>query len=68
MTIKVKIGEAYDPRKTPKMDKDSERVQRALLPPPPYTAPPGFTLDGLILAVCAVGVVVIFHGMITGWL
>ena len=67
MTIKVKIGEAYDPRKAPKMDKDSERVQRALLPAP-YTAPPGFTLDGLIVAVCAVGVVTIMHGLITGWL
>ena len=65
--IKVKIGEAYDPRKRPRMDQDSERVQRALLPAP-YTAPPGFTMDGLILAVCAVGVVVLFHGMITGWL
>ena len=65
--IKVKIGEAYDPRKRPRMDRDSERVQRALLPAP-YTRPPGFTLDALIVALSAVGVVVIFHGMITGWL
>lgn len=67
MTIKVKIGEAYDPRKRPRMDRDSERVQRALLPAP-YTRPPGFTMDALIVAVSAVGVVVLFHGMITGWL
>jgi hypothetical protein len=66
MVIKVKIGEAYDPRKRPRMDADSERVQRALLPSP--MKPPGFTMDGFIVAVSAVGVVMILHGLITGWL
>jgi hypothetical protein len=66
MTIKVKIGEAYDPRKRPRLDEDAERVQRALLPSP--MKPPGFTLDGVIVAASAVGVVMILHGLITGWL
>jgi hypothetical protein len=30
--------------------------------------PPGFTIDGLIVAASAVGVVMILHGLITGWL
>ena len=67
MVIKVKIGEAYDPRKRPRLDEDSERVQRALLPAP-YTRPPGFTMDALIVAVSAVGFVMLMHGLITGWL
>lgn len=66
VVIKVKIGEAYDPRKRPRMDADSERVQRALLPSP--MKPPGITWDGIIMAVSAVGFVVIMHGLITGWL
>jgi hypothetical protein len=67
MVIKVKIGQAYDPRKRPRMDVDSERVQRALVPPP-YVKPPGFTMDGFIMAVSAVGFVMLMHGLITGWL
>jgi hypothetical protein len=50
----------------PRLDEDAERVQRALLPSP--MKPPGFTLDALIVAVSAVGVVMIAHGLITGWL
>jgi hypothetical protein len=49
------------------MDVDSERVQRALLPAP-YTRPPGFTMDALIVAISAVGFVMLMHGLITGWL
>lgn len=65
--IKVKIGEAYDPRKAPKMDKDSERVQRALLPAP-YTRPPGFTPEAMVGAALAVVFVMLVHGLIAGWL
>jgi hypothetical protein len=67
MTIKVKIGEAYDPRKRPRMDADAERIQRALVPPP-YVKPPGITMDGVIGAASAVGFVMLMHGLITGWL
>jgi len=66
VVIKVKIGQAYDPRKRPRLDEDSERIQRALLPSP--MKPPGFTLDALIVAVSAVGFVMLMHGLITGWL
>jgi len=66
MVIKVKIGEAYDPRKRPRMDADSERVQRALLPSPPK--PPGFTPESMVGAALAVAFVMIVHGLVAGWL
>ena len=66
MVIKVKIGEAYDSRKRPRMDADSERIQRALLPSP--MKPPGVTLDAVVGAAAAVAFVMIVHGLIAGWL
>jgi hypothetical protein len=65
--VKVKIGEAYDPRKRPVIDEDAARVQRALLPAP-YTRPPGFTPEGMVGAALAVAFVMIVHGLMAGWL
>jgi hypothetical protein len=66
MTIKVKIGEAYDPRKRPVIDEDAARVQRALLPSPPK--PPGFTPEAVVGAALAVAFIMIVHGLMAGWL
>jgi hypothetical protein len=67
------IGSAYDPRKRPTLDQDAQRVQRALNPgfdTQPGIEFPRITVDGLIFALCAIMLVVIFliwiHSLIGG--
>ena len=67
------IGSAYDPRKRPTLDSDAQRIQRALNPgidTQPGIEVPRITVDGLIFALCAIMLIVIFliwiHSIIGG--
>jgi len=67
------IGSAYDPRNRPRLDEDAQRVQKALVPGidrQPGIRFPTITVDGLIFALCAIMLIVIFliwiHSIIGG--
>jgi hypothetical protein len=67
------IGSAYDPRRKPTLDQDAQRVQRALVPgfdTEPGIQFPRITIDGVIFALCAIMLIVIFliwiHSIIGG--
>jgi hypothetical protein len=71
--MKPIIGSAYDPRNRPRLDDDAQRVQRALVPgfdTQPGITFPRITIDGVIFALCAIMLVVIFliwiHSIIGG--
>jgi hypothetical protein len=56
------IGSAYDPRKRPTLDQDAHLVQRALNPGIDNQGVqfPRITMDGVIFALCAIMLIVIF--------
>jgi hypothetical protein len=60
--MKVKIGSAYDPARRPVLDDDAQRVQKALVPGIDTRGIqfPRITMDGVIFALCAIMLIVIF--------
>lgn len=62
-TPKVRIGLAYDPSKRPVLDKDAQRVQRALVPGIDTQGEirfPRITPDGVVFTLCAMVWIVLF--------